>query len=84
MSSVVSEKTRLPLSLVAVLVSAAVTLAAGVAVAQARIASNTETIASLRGESTEHERRIVRLEATLADIRESLHEIRSDVKELRR
>ena len=82
--SLITEKTRLPLSLVITLVVALCSLAGLAAVAQYRIGDTATNLEKVEEKAARSERKTQRLEDMMGDIRDTLKEIKDDVKELRR
>jgi hypothetical protein len=82
--SSINEKTVFPLKLVLTIVGAAVMLTSVSAVAQFQIHETAARVQTLEAESRDHDRRLLRSEDFMLEVRDSLKEIKQDVKELRR
>jgi hypothetical protein len=80
----ISDKTRFPLAIVAVLVSAGITLGGAAAVAQLQINDHDLRVKKLEERERDTDRRVQRTEDFVPEVREELKELRGDVKELLR
>jgi hypothetical protein len=83
-SRAITEKTPLPLKLVATLLGLSAGLASAAAVGQYQIHDTSARVEVLETRTHAHDLSIQRNEDAWQDVRESLKEIKEDLKELRR